>query len=438
MTVGGRLLERAPAARAAMGSVAAGAGLQLTVAVSGVISARLLGVEDRGRLALFWVVTLVVAQMVTLGLHSALSYTVAEGADPQAVCARLRTVIALQLLAAPVLVAAVLLVTVGHSASTLTAAAPMLAAAPTFVMLLYGIAIAQGRRRYRAVQLHRLLEPVLFTAILVSLAVAGEGDLTLISLAWSATVVIGGLFAWRHTLGAWFPRRRTNDPGAASVRELQRFGARSFFGSFGTTEHLMLDQLVVALLISPVGFGLYVAANAFSNLPRFIGQSVGYIAYPEVASATSQEKRKHALRRFVGLGAAFIAPVTLALLAGIGWLLPLLFGDAFSDAVPVARILLIAAFLQGVRRVLTEGSRGLGSGLPGTVGEVVFIVVLLAAVFPLASAHGEQGAALATAMASGAACVALVAVLFRLRSKPDREAAVGLADGPPIWQQPGV
>ena len=411
---------RAPAARAAAGSVAAGAALQLTVAASGVVSARLLGVEDRGRLALFWVVTLVVTQLVTFGLHAAISYAIAEGEDPRVVCARLSRVIVAQLVAAPLAVGAVLLLVIDRSSAMLTAAAPMLAAAPTFVLLLYGIAIAQGRRRYRAVQLNRLLEPLLFAAVLVGFAIAGSATLAEISAAWAGTMVIGGLFAWRQALGAWVPTQFANSPGAqpTSVRELQKFGARSFFGSFGTTEHLMLDQLFVALLLTPAGFGLYVAANAFSNLPRFIGQSVGYIAYPEVASAGTQKERRHVLRRLVMLGVAFIAPITLALVACIGWLLPLLFGKEFSGAVPIARILLVAAFLQGVRRVLTEGSRGLGSGVPGTVGELVFILALLAAMFPLVAAQAEQGAALATATASGAACVALAAVLLWHRARP--------------------
>ena len=403
--------------RAVAASVGAGAALQLLVAVSGVISARLLGVADRGVLALLWVVTIVTGQIATLGLHVAVGYAIAQGEPARALLGRLRGQIGLQLALAPLIAGAAMLAVVDHDSSTLAAGACMLVAASALIVLLYAIGVAQGERRYRAVQLHRLVQPLLFTVVLVALAIAGGGDLVAISAIWAATMVLAALLAWRHTALAWSRAGgHASEPGERrSARELRRFGRRSFLGTFGTTEHLMLDQLLVGVLLSPAGFGLYVAANAFANLPRFLGQSLGLVAYPEVASGAGTD-RKRTLLRYALLGLAVTAPLVIGLLLTIGWLLPLLFGDAFEDAVPVARILLVAALLQSLRRVLTEGSRGLGTGVPGTVGEVAFAVVLVATAIPLAAEDGAEGAALAVLAAAAAGWLALLVALWRARA----------------------
>ena len=69
-----------------------------------------------------------------------------------------------------------------------------------------------------------------------------------------------------------------------------RFGVRSMFSAFGIVEHLQVDQLFTGLLLSASQFGLYAAGTAFANLPRFLGQSVGYVAYPEVSVTGRTEK----------------------------------------------------------------------------------------------------------------------------------------------------
>ncbi|MFL5831940.1 MAG: lipopolysaccharide biosynthesis protein [Solirubrobacteraceae bacterium] len=413
-------LRRDTALRGTAGSIAAGGALQLIVAASGIIAARLLGVTDRGHLALLWVLTLVVGQLSTLGLHVSIAFQIAGGAESGAVFARLRGVIALQLVAAAGVEAAVVVPVLGGVRGLSAAALVVtIVAAPSFVLLLHGLAIAQGQRRYRRVQLHRLVQPCLYVAVLVVLAATGEGRLSTVSAGWGITMMIGGLFAWRQCLGAWWPAA-TSAPGP-SARSMLSFGVRSLFSAFGVVEHLQADQLLVGLLLGAHQFGLYVAGSAFANLPRFLGQSVGYIAYPEVTAAPP-ERRRTALVRFVAIGTAVVVPVVAALIALLGWLLPLLFGHAFTDAVPVGRILLVAALATALRRVAAEALRGFGSGGSATWAELSFIVVFAAAVAPLISWHQAVGAAVALLGASVVAVLVLLALSRRAQATRERYA----------------
>ena len=139
------------------------------------------------------------------------------------------------------------------------------------------------------------------------------------------------------------------------------------------------------------------------------------MASPAVAAAPSPRDGRQTVWRYFWLAVVLCTPVILALEATVGWLLPALFGSAFDDAIPMARILLIGALFLSLRRVLTDGARGLGRPGIGTVAEVASWVVLLPAV-AVAAAFGD-----ATDMAvavSVAAFVGLAVIIAGLVVRP--------------------
>lgn len=341
-------------------------------------------------------------------------------------CYRVRWIIATQLVLTPVVALPFDLVIFAHvRGQTLLSVLSTLFVPPMFLLLLYGLAVAQGQRRYRSVQLHRLVQPVLYVAMLLALAATDNGRLKTLTVGWSFTMMIGGLFAWRQGVGAWWPRpQRTlveNASPSTAPGAMMRFSLRSLFSAFGIIEHLQADQLLVGALLSASQFGLYTAGTAFANLPRYLGQSVGYVAYPEVSAAAHEHRRKTMLR-FVMIGLLVITPIVVILVAIMANLLPLLLGSAFRPAVPVAQILLVGALIQAMRRVTAESLRGLGSGVSATAAELVFIAVFATALVPLTDAHHAIGAAVASVLASGAAALTLL-VTTLLSSTPREEPA---------------
>jgi O-antigen/teichoic acid export membrane protein len=98
---------------------------------------------------------------------------------------------------------------------------------------------------------------------------------------------------------------------------------------------------------------------------------------------------------------------------------PFFFGGEFHGAVQLVRILLVAALLTALRRVLTEGARGLGKPGTGSVGELVAWIALLPALAVFGAAWGATGVALAMVASSVAGLVA-VALSFIPRERADR------------------
>src|SRR4051794_34124529 len=74
--------------KATLGSLTAGAGTQLALALSGVLAARMLGPENRGYAALLVVIPSVIAQVGGLGLSLSLSYFIARNPDRERSIAR--------------------------------------------------------------------------------------------------------------------------------------------------------------------------------------------------------------------------------------------------------------------------------------------------------------------------------------------------------------
>jgi O-antigen/teichoic acid export membrane protein len=130
--------------------------------------------------------------------------------------------------------------------------------------------------------------------------------------------------------------------------------------------------------------------------------------------------------RFFGIAWVLAGAIVIALELSIGWLLPLLFGDEFSDAVPLTRILLVGALLYSVRRVLIDGARGAGRPGLGSAVELVSFVTLLAGIAVLAPIFGAEGIATAVAIAAGVGLLVLCGGLLTEWTAPSATARRGL------------
>ena len=169
----------------------------------------------------------------------------------------------------------------------------------------------------------------------------------------------------------------------------------------------------MGLLLTPVSLGIYTAALAFTNMPRFISTSVGMVAYPHVAEQTDHAVARQKLWRFflATVVACVAIVVTLEILAG--WMVPFFFGEEFRDSIPLVRILLISSFFVACRRILADGARGLGFPGLGTAAEVSSLVVLAPAMAVYVPMWGVEGVAAALVMAAVASFAVMAVGLLR-------------------------
>jgi O-antigen/teichoic acid export membrane protein len=407
------LRSLSPARRATLSTLAVGLAIQGIIAISGILAARILGPEDRGHLALYTLIAVIFAELGGLGLPAALTYWIAK--DPGGARSIVRTLaptVGWQFVSLLAIQAALVAALFGgnHRHAVTIAAVFSLVLVPSILAQRYGLAILQGQRRFTWFNALRIAAPTLYSAGIAALFLAGWHSLLAVTLGLVIGNALAGVLALTVAL-CGLPRDRGDS--RQSVRPMLRFGVKGMLGASNPVETFNLDQAVVGIALPPVALGLYVVGVAFTNLPGFIAKSIGLVAYPQIASQrTVSEVRRGVWRYFwfnLALGLAVIVPLELL----SGWLVPLLFGQQFREAVPITHILLISAFFLASRRVLSDCLRGAGFPGLGSVAEIATWFVLVPLLPLFVTWGGAQGVAFALVIASGFALLLLMVLARR-------------------------
>jgi O-antigen/teichoic acid export membrane protein len=398
--------------RSLLGTMFTSGAAQAILAVSGIGAARILGVDDRGRLALFNLLPTMLVLLGTLGLPVAITYFIAR--EPTHARAIARTTLGwcavLTFVLTQIHFVALLIVFRGQPHYVIVAAAISMPLVAANVTQLVGQALLQGQQRYKAFNWSRVGPALAYALGIVFLALTGDGTLFTLTLVFVLSSTVAGVLTLAVALDGLPPESAQAGPAPPNIRRLLGFGARAVLGAVYPSETFQLDQATVGLFLSSASLGLYVVAVAFTNLPRFIAQSLGVIAYPRIAGLRDPAAARAMVLRFTAASVVVAAVTCLALEATVGALVPLLFGSAFDPAVPVTRILLISSFIVSVRRVLADGLRGAGYPTLGTIGEGVAMLALFPALAVFIPSLGLRGAAIGVCISAGAGLTALVAV----------------------------
>ena len=408
-------------------SVAVGLAGQAAVMISGPLVARMLGADGRGQLAALVLWPAVIAQLGGLGLPLAVTYELAHGS---AGAARVKRAVLLfagpqAVILSAVHVVVLLFVLSGEPASIRAAGLATLVAVPASLAQQYGLAMLQGEQRFAAFNTLRLLPAALYSAAIIVLFMAGDTRVLPVILALMAGNAAVGILA----LLAGLRSRAASDgvSNTASIRGMVRFGLRGLLGSVSPIESFQLDQMVLALFLAKDALGLYVVGLAFTNLPRFVSQSVGMVAYPNIARQADATAARRSLWAFFWLTMAMAVVIVVPLWLAAGRLVPFFFGGDFRDAVAVTRILLPGALFAAGRRILSDGMRGRGYAAAGTVAEVASWFWLAPALAILVPLWGVNGVAAAL---SGSYALSLATLLILAMARGEMPYGTILAVGP--------
>jgi O-antigen/teichoic acid export membrane protein len=400
------------AGRPVAGAIAAGVYGQAALVVTGVIVARSLGPVDRGHLAFLLLFPSVLRQVGTLGLPSATTFFIARNNTLQTEIVRtIRTPVILQIVLLTIFQGVLLWALVDDEPSRVwTAGLLTLGLLVGGVLLDYGLAILQGQGRFLSFNILRVLPVTTYAATIVLLLMLGEAELIWIMIAWvGANLCAAGVTV---AVAAWKMPRSSGSEMPPSRLQLLRFGLKGLPGFTSPVETFRVDQAVIGLFLNPAALGLYVVGLSFTNLPRFIAQSIGMVAFPQVARG-ARESARRLMWQFCLLATILIAVVVVLLELAAGWLVPFFFGREFAGSVGVTRILLVGALFLGIRRVLSDAAKGAGHPGLGSIAEFVSWLSLLPLLVILVPHFGVEGVAAALSISSALSLATLVITLLR-------------------------
>lgn len=366
----------------------------------GIISARALGPEDRGKYFLVLSLGLIAAQIGNLGLQSSNTYLAASRRELVRPLLANGFYIALVV---PTLAACVLAIVLGWpelvglpspaagSVGPLTLMAVLIA--PVSVMSLYVTNLAVGVGRVSLFNGLTIAYSLLAVAAAILVAVVGGG------VAWFlvgalVSILLVVLFGASRMLDGRMPSLSFDAP---LFRQGLGFAMRAYMATLFT---FLLQRVGIIALQQQADFAelgqLSVATQIAEGL-AMLPSTIALLLFPELVRADPGARWRSMWRTFWLLGL-----VMIPLLGAVGllapWIVPLLFGAEFSRSVVVLQTFLPSILLVSMITVLSQFLAAGGFPVMQVVAWLVGFVIQAALSFWLAGTWGAVGIAVALAI----------------------------------------
>ena len=363
---------------------------------AGIIVAHWLGAKGLGELAVINVVVATVVQLCSFGLPSANTYFISQDQK------QLRTA-AINSLIFATLVGSLLALGLNYVAglrpdwfgsvpADLIRIASLSIPAQLITLIGLNILLAAGKLRE-----FNLLDLVGQSFVLINAAVAlivlRRGLATLVILNTVAAVAVSIVVAVLIVIAARKLARSQWRPDASLLGRMISYGLRFHVAILAGAIIFRADLLVVNHFRGPDEAGVYSVATQFGMLLMLLPSVIATLLFPRVTAeqdasgeTTAQVTRYTALITFICCLAA----------VPFSFLLPWIYGDAFSEATWLLLILLPGVYLVGLESVLIQHFNALGLPRIIPIYWVVTLIVNLVLVFALVPRLGAQGAAIAS------------------------------------------
>jgi O-antigen/teichoic acid export membrane protein len=393
---------------------------------NGIITARYLGPTGRGELVVLLLWPQTFAYLAGLDIASALTYQARRAAND---AARLYSASCLLCLALGGVAAVVGFFLVPHiigeaGQSVELEAQLVMLFAPVLLLTLYNVGMMYARLEIGRAGIVAVAPAVVTLIVLVTLVVSN--DLTPVAATLAVLVpsaVVTAVVSVRLTVIYGFVVRGLR----STLRSLMSYGLRGYPAEVVGIAAGVIDQAVVAALLGATPVGLYVVALRGSRLLALAANAVAPVLFtrtagkplPDVAAAVGR------VLRFVTLVSVVGAALLIVFAPQI---LTFLYGDSFSSASTVLRILSVEIVVSSSAVILTQAFYAVNR--PGFVSllEGASLVVLVGLVAVLIGPYGLTGVAVAVLAASVARLTAVVVSYRRVLGVPVPRALIGRAD----------
>lgn len=185
-----------------------------------------------------------------------------------------------------------------------------------------------------------------------------------------------------------------------AVGEVKKFIAGVVVSRFAVQLNTNGDNLIIGRLIGSQALGYYNLAYQLAMMPIYALSQVNRVIF-SVLSQQDLENKKAFLCRALELYAVLSAPIYGVAVAIAPWLIPLLYGSDWVEAVRLFQIILIFAYARGFMSILGTSLLALDKSL--TVATIDWLLVPASVSSYLLGAYlgGTQGVAIAVVLVMG-------------------------------------
>ncbi len=365
---------------------------------TGVITARSLGPEGRGIQATIILWPQFIAQMLTLGLPSALIYNFKRYPKEKSALFTAVLILGTGLGCLATLIGVIFLpYWLSHySPRVILIAQLFMLFAPASLLTLIFMSALEARGEFTIANQLRYLSPLFTVISLITLALLGK--LTPLTAGLSYLLPLIPMLAW--TLIYLWKKFRPRWQGLGKAyQRLISYGLRSYGVDLIGVFSMYLGQALVVGMLSSEIMGMYTVALSISRMLNIIQSSIVVVLLPKAAARPKDEVVELTTK------AARIS-IFLASLGAIGGiilgpiLLKLLYGAEFLQATLVLRILLVDITINSTTWVYAQAFMALGKPGIVTILQCVGLALNWPLMLFLIPLYGMEGAGLALLLSS--------------------------------------
>ncbi len=367
-------LEKTYGVKVYIGTYATSLFIQVCTVFQGALLARLLGPQGRGELAAIQLWPGVFASIGLLGINMALTRRAGKTNDTapliksalyiSCITGFCTAVICLFFL--PYLIPT-------EMRKILPVATIFLLYIPLNHMALNLLAIDQGTGNFKLFNFTRAqIYPVFFAGLILTWFFAEDKLLWVVIslLAGNLTVAITRVVLKRSIL-----RQQIKH---VSLRLLLREGLPYQITTIFSLFSQYIDQILLLWLLTPSEMGLYVVARSSSSVIASLPASLGIVSLSE-AARLDKSNGFFPLARMVRRGGILSGVIALLFIPLLPFLIPLVYGNKFNNAAPVALILLFGIVCAGLSNIIEQSLLGHGKPLFGIAAKTAGIITILLA-----------------------------------------------------------
>jgi len=377
------------------------------------ITARWLGPEGRGQLALALLVPGMLQLFLSFGINTANVYF--TGSRRLSIAELTANSVAFALLGTLVGCLIALSLVTGRLLPVIVPGVPTgyvflgMLALPLGLLSSNFSSVLQGLRRIMTLNVLRVLQVALVVPMLLLFVIwlkMGVAGAILASLGASIFILAGTTRCLRCEDVAFWPRWNQR-----VIRSTFAFGLKGYVGDLLQFFNYRLDAFIVNAFIGPVGVGIYGASVTLAELLWQLPNSVGFVIFPRAAGTDHEAMNRFTPRVFwIVLAISSMGAIVLALFGRL--VIRIILSAAFLDAYVPLVALLPGVVLLGAGKVLTNDIAGRGYPHYNSIVAGVALVITVALDLLLIPRMGVVGAALASTAAYSLTFV--LAVVFYL------------------------
>jgi len=274
-----------------------------------------------------------------------------------------------------------------------------------------GLVILRKEISFARIFWYELATNITGMALTVALAVVMRSVWALV-IGLLLTAILGTVLS--YVFHSYRPRLAFEKVALRRVLKLGKFSLVIAVASFGIT---MADNVMVGRLLGTNALGNYSLAFNIASAPiSVLVFALGSVLVPVYAEITAQRPKRleEAVIKVFGIAAAIMLTITVPLFLLAGEIVQLLFGERWTSAGEVLRVLALIMPLRGLTQIISTVFLGLNRPKEVAAGQTLEAVVFLAALYPFITAFGLTGAAWAGLLAYGFACVNRIVALNKI------------------------